>query len=114
MPWPRNDPDPFEERRRKLAEQERQLAEQMARIKAQLDPSAETPPAEVKPVEPPVWRLEEEPRPAEMAPARKRHLARQRRRDMLLFFIAFGVLIVVIGIVLWVAYAHNAAANNGP
>jgi len=114
MPWPRNDPDPFEERRRKLAQQERELADQVARLKARLDPSAEAPQPNVKPPEPPIWRLEEEIRPAEVAPTRKRHLARQRQRDMMLFFIAFGVLLVVVGIVVWIAYAHDATPGAGP
>jgi hypothetical protein len=117
MPWHRNDPDPLEERRRQLAEQERRLAEQMSRLTQQMHPSGEPPPPVAKPVEPPVWRLEEDHpslRPTELVPTRKRHLARQSQRDMLLFFIAVGVLLVVMGIFAWVAYVHSTAPVTGP
>jgi len=114
MPWNRNEPtDPLEVRRRQLAEQERLLAEQRKRLTETLqgDPSSS-----LKPVEPPVWRMEEDgpsSRAADPTPARKRHLARQRQRDMVLFFLFIAVLLVVLGIVLWVAYVHNTATVNG-
>jgi predicted nucleic acid-binding Zn ribbon protein len=47
-------------------------------------------------------------------PVRKRNLARQRQRDMLLFFIAVGVLLLVMGILIWVAYVRNTAPGTGP
>ncbi len=114
MSWPRNDPDPFEERRRKLAEQERLVAEQMSLLNKQLYPSGEpAPPPAVKPTEPPVWRMEEETRPVDPTPVRKRHLARQRQRDMMLFFIAVGILFIVMSILVWVACVHNNAPSSG-
>jgi hypothetical protein len=114
MPWPSNDPDPLEDRRRKLAEKERLVAEQMSLLTKQLYPSGETaPPPVVKPIEPPVWRLEEESRPVDPMPIRKRHLARQRQRDMMVFFIAVAVLLIVMGILVWVAYVHNSSPANG-
>ncbi len=113
MPWRSNDPDPLEDMRRKLAEQERLLAEKLARLNEGLDPSGGPSPSEVKPVEPPVWRLEED-RSSDPMPVRKRNLARQRQRDMLLFFIAVGVLLLVMGILIWVAYVRNTAPGPGP
>ena len=110
MPWRSNDPDPLEDMRRKLAEQERLLAEKMARLNEGLDPSG-PPPSEVKPVEPPVWRLEED-HSTEPLPVRKRNLARQRQRDMLLFFIAVGVLVIVVCLLIWVAYVRNTALGT--
>jgi hypothetical protein len=116
MPWNRNDPDPLEARRRQLAEQERLLSEQRRRLTEQLHQSGESPPASVKPAEPPVWRMEEDgrhERVADPTPARKRNLARQRQRDMILFFVFIGLFLIVLVIVLWVAYVHNTAPING-
>ena len=116
MPWPRNDSDPLEARRRKLAEQERLLSEQMSRLTEELQHSGEPPPAEAKPVEPPVWRREEDGlfhRRVDPAPKNKAPLARQRQRDRMLVFIAIGVLLIVVMIVLWIAHVHNGAPNNG-
>ncbi len=117
MPRRRNDPDPLEEMRQKLAEQERIVAEKLARIGQGLDPDPPDP-VENKPAEPPVWRLEEEGhshQAAEMMPTRnKRHLARQRQRDMLLFFIALGILIIVMSIVVWAAYFRDGSSTTGP
>jgi hypothetical protein len=113
MPWNRNDPDPLEIRRRQLAEQERLLSEERRRLTELLHPSGESTSAGVKPVEPPVWRMEDDgprPRPAESIPARKRNLARQRQRDMILCFVFIAVLLIVMGIVLWVAHVHNNGA----
>jgi len=116
MPRRRNDPDPFEEKRQKLAEQERVIAEKLARIGQGLDPNPPEP-VDDKPAEPPVWRLEEDGhshRRVEVTPVRKRHLARQRQRDMLLFFIALGILIIVMSIVVWVACFHDGTTAVGP
>jgi len=114
MAWKHNDPDPLEERRRQLAEQERLLDEQRRRLRHQLenpnDPSSDAP------AEPPVWRREED-GPSERAvdptPARKRTLARQRQRDMAFAFVLIVLLLIILGIVLWIAYAHNTAPVNG-
>jgi hypothetical protein len=116
MPWNRNDPDPLEARRRQLAEQERLLAEERKRLTEELQQSGQSPIASVKPAEPPVWRREEDepvPRVTDPIPPRKRNLARQRQRDMVLFFICIGLFLIVLVIVLWVAYAHNPAPVNG-
>jgi hypothetical protein len=115
MPWNRNDPDPLEARRRRLAEQERLLAEQRRQLINQLHQSGESA-ANDKPVEPPVWRMEEDvlhQRIADPVPARKRNLARQRRRDMILVFGLIILFLIVLVIVLWVAYVHNTAPVNG-
>jgi hypothetical protein len=113
MPWNRTDPpDPLEARRRQLAEQERLLAEQRQRLHNELHGSGE----DTKPVEPPVWRLEddgEHERAADPTPARKRHLARQRRRDMVLFFLFILVLIIVLAVVFMIAYVHNTTPASG-
>jgi hypothetical protein len=109
MPWNRNDPDPLEIKRRKLAEQERLLSEQMSRLADELRHAGEPLPTTVKPPDPPVWRLEDDtahPGAVEPTPARKRNLAGQRRRDMILFFCG-AVLLLAIGLVLWHAYSHH-------
>jgi len=115
MPWNRNDPDPLEARRRQLEEQERLLAEQRKRLTEELHQSVESSPSHLKPAEPPVWRMEEDGQQegvADAIPARKRNLARQRQRDMVLFFVFIGLFLVVMVIVLWV-YVHNAAPVHG-
>lgn len=115
MPWNRNAPDPLDAKRRQLAEQERALSEQMSRLTQQLHHSGELLPEESKP-EPPVWRMEDDgssQRAVEPTPARKRNLARQRQRDMILFFIFIAVFLIVAGIVLWLAYVHTTALTNG-
>jgi hypothetical protein len=111
MIWKRQEPDPLEERRRQLAVQQRLLLEQQRRLREELQSGGSS-----KPVEPPVWRMEEDARPARAAeptPARKRNLARQRQRDMVLFFACFALLLLVLAVVLWVAYVHNTASVNG-
>jgi hypothetical protein len=116
MPWNRNDPDPLEARRRQLAEQERLLSEERKRLTEQLHQSGESPSANVKPAEPPVWRMEEDgphERVTDPTPARKRNLARQRQRDRILVFGLIILLLIVLVIVLWVAYVHNTAPING-
>ena len=115
MPWNRNDPDPLEARRRQLAEQERLLVEQKKRLTELLQESAESG-ANIKRAEPPVWRMEEDSlsqRVTDPIPARKRNLARQRQRDMVLCIIFIVVLLIVLGIVLWVAHVHNTAPIGG-
>jgi hypothetical protein len=114
MPWNRNDPDPLEARRRQLAEQERLLSEERRRLTEELRQSGQFSPA--KPAEPPVWRMEEDglhQRVSDPTPARKRNLARQRQRDMVLFFLFIGLFLIVLVVVLWVAYVHNTAPTNG-
>jgi len=116
MPWNRNDPDPLEARRRQLAEQERRVAEQRKQLTEQLHQFVEPSSTSAKPVEPPVWRMEEDGPPERVAdplPPRKRNLARQRQRDRFLFFVFIGVLLIVLVIVLWVAYVHDTAPING-
>ena len=110
MPWNRNDPDPLEIKRRKLEEQERLLAEQMSRLMEEIHNSGEPLPKEIKPSEPPVWRQDDDaayPRAVEPTPARKRNLARQRQRDMILFFLFGALLLLALGLMLWRAYAHH-------
>jgi hypothetical protein len=116
MPWNRNDPDPLEARRRQLAEQERLLAEQRRRLTEELLQSGEFSPANTKPTEPPVWRMEEDgrhQRVAEPASARKRNLAHQRQRDMILVFGLIILLLIVVVIVFWVAHVHDIAPVSG-
>jgi hypothetical protein len=109
MAWSRNEPDPLKARKLQLAEQERRLAEQMSRLAHELEHGSDASPAEVKPAEPPLWRMEEDsPRRAlpEPTSARKRNLARQRRRDRLVSFLWMGLLLVALAIVLWVWKVH--------
>ena len=116
MPWPRNDRDPLEAMRRKLAEEEQRLAEEMARLSQELNQAGEPTPAEVKPIEPPIWRMEEDGlsphRIAEPTPARKRNLARQRQRDMVVFFACIALLLIVIAVLLWVVWIHTATPGH--
>jgi hypothetical protein len=112
MPWPRNEPDPLETRRRQLAEQERLLSEQRRQLTEKLRSSDL---AAAKRAEPPVWRMEDDspaPRTLEPSAARRRNLGRQRQNDMILFFVFIAVLLIV-GIVLWVVYVHSTTAING-
>ncbi len=113
MPWNRNDPDPIEIKRRQLAEQERLLAEKMSQLTEELHQSGNPLPPDPKSLEPPVWRREDEApvhRTLEPTPARKGALARQRQRDMVLFFIFVGLFLFVVAIVIWLFYTH---VNNG-
>jgi hypothetical protein len=113
MPWNRNDPDPLEARRRLIAEQERLLAEQKKRLLDLLHNPAGV--VGKKTAEPPVWRMEEDPahaRPSDPTPARRRHLARQRQRDMVVFFICTLFLLIVVAIV-WFAYYRNVTPVGG-
>ena len=109
-PWNRNAPDPFKDKRRVLAEQERLLAERMSRLRQELERSGEPLAEDLKPVEPPVWRMEED---TQSRRAAEPTLARQRNRDMIWFFIILIVLVAILLIGLWVVYVHNSAPNNG-
>ena len=113
MPWNRNDPDPLEARRRQLAEQERHLAEQRKLLTEQLHQSGDPSAAGLKPAEPPVWRMEDDGHHVRIVEPTPRHLARQRQRDMVLFFIFIIVFLVVMSILLWVAYVHNTTPPTG-
>ena len=95
MPSNRNDPDPLETRRRQLAEQERLLSEQRRRLTEQLHPTGEST-TRVKPAEPPVWRMEDDGHHVRIVEPTPRHLARQRQRDMVLFFIFIIVFIFIV------------------
>jgi hypothetical protein len=109
MPWNRNEPDPLDARRRQLAEQERAVAEQRRRLTEEMQASGAT---TAKRAEPLVWRSEDEnpaARAAEPTPARKRNLARQRQRDMILVIGLTLLFLIVLGLMLWVAYVHNIA-----
>ncbi|HUB66988.1 MAG TPA: hypothetical protein VL981_05840 [Candidatus Methylacidiphilales bacterium] len=110
MPWSRpNDSDPLEIKRRKLQEQERLLAEQMSRLTEELHKSGEPLPEEIRPSEPPVWRLEEDGAHSRVAePAPRRNLARQRQRDKILFFVLVAILLIVLGLFIWSISAHHA------
>ncbi len=108
MPWSRNDPDPLKAKRRQLAEQARLLAEKMSRLAYELQHGTQPPPA-TKPAEPPVWRMEEDGTPRsgpEPAATRKRNLARQRRRDMFIFFLCMVLLLIATGFFIWLSKTH--------
>jgi hypothetical protein len=114
MPWLRNDPDPLEAKRRQLEEQQRLLAERQAQLTRELEHSGEEVPEAIKPAEPPVWRMEDDalrPRSVDAPNTRKRNLARQRQRDMILFFICIVAFLFVLAIFLWLR-AHYASLNN--
>ena len=88
----------------------------MAQLKEKLQQSNEPLPAEVKPAEPPVWRLEEDGAPhhtTKPAQAPRRNLGRERQRDKIFFFLVIGLFLVVLVIVLWIAYTHTATSNVG-
>lgn len=109
MPRPRDEPDSLKAKRRQLAEQERILSERMSRLAQELRDGPDAAPSN-KPVEPPVWRLEEETsaRPAaEPILPRGRNLARQRQRDKILFFLFIALLLVVMCIFFWVYRTHS-------
>jgi hypothetical protein len=105
MPKRRDDSNPLDAKRRQLEEQERALAQKRAELQAQLE-SGGTSPSATRVEEPPVWRMEDEPQEHEFEPAQYRHLARQRRRDMFIFFACIALLLVVIAVLLYVLYAR--------
>ncbi|HEX4141554.1 MAG TPA: hypothetical protein VHY09_14490 [Candidatus Methylacidiphilales bacterium] len=114
MPKKRDDSNPLDAKRRLLEQQEQLLAQKRAELKAQLESGgAPQAAAAAKADEPPIWRIEDEPNDYEAEPARFRHLARQRRRDMIVFFACIGVLLLVIAVLLWVLCIHTAAAPPG-
>jgi len=106
----RDDSNPLEAKRRQLEQQERLLAQKRRELKDQLESGGETE-AAAHMDEPPVWRMEDEPGEMEAEPARYRHLARQRRRDMLIFFACIAVLLVVIAVLLWIILGHSSTAS---
>jgi hypothetical protein len=111
--WSRSEPDPIKIRRRQLAEQERLLAERMAQLNRELLAGPGAPP-EKKAPEPPVWRMEDEPRqPAvsDAGPLAPRVLARQRRRDKVIFFLCIAFLFALILIVGWFWSGMRSTGN---
>lgn len=111
MPRNRNDPDPLEPMRRKLEEQQRLLEEQMQKINQELNPDAYPP----KPSEPPVWRLEEDAShytSTKVSSVRRRQLAKESQRDMILFFVAVAVLLFILALFIWVAYVKGSASAS--
>ncbi len=114
MPKKRDDSNPLEAKRRQLEQQEKLLAQKRAQLKAQLESGgAPETAAATKAEQPPVWRMEDEPNDFDHVPVRYRHLARQRRRDMIVFFACIGLLLIVIVVLVWVIYIHTAAAPAG-
>lgn len=114
MPKNRDDSSPLETKRRLLEQQERVLAQKRRELKQQLE-SGGTPPeaaAAARIDEPPVWRMEDEPDEHDAEPARYRHLARQRQRDMVVFFACIALLLIVIAVLLWVVWIHTATAGR--
>ena len=106
MAWSRDEPDPLRAKRRQLANQEKELALRMSQLTEEL---RRAPNERKKAPEPPVWRLEDEISPrqaAESTSARRRNLARQTRRDKILFFLFIAVLLVVSCIFFWVYETH--------
>jgi hypothetical protein len=112
MPWSRSEPDPIKAKRRQLAERERLLAARMAQLNQELHDGPA--PVEKKMPEPPVWRMEDEtPKPAasDVVPGAPRVLARQRRRDKVIFFLCIAFLFVLILVVVCFWNHVHATAN---
>lgn len=113
MPWNRSDSDPIKARRRQLAEQEKLLAERMAQLNRELHAGPDAPEAKKAP-EPPVWRMEDETQrsvASENPPTAPRVLARQRRRDKVIFFLCIAFLLALILVVAWFwSHVHGAAS----
>jgi len=110
MPWPRNEPDPLESKRREL------LADKMSQLRHELQHGSPPTEDELKRAEPPVWRLEEEaapPRVAESLTVRRRNLASQRRRDMIRFSLCVALLLIALIVFLWIFNSHNATVGSG-
>jgi len=111
---PRKEPDPLRGKRLQLAERERLLVEQMSQLNEKLARGGEDAP---KPIEPPVWRLEEDApvrsHNSEPTAAGRRVLARQRRNDKILFFVLVAALIVVIFLVVTLAHSHAQGSLPG-
>ncbi len=114
MPKKRDDSSPLEAKRRLLEEQERLLAQKRRELKEQLESKgAPEAAAAARADEPPVWRMEDDAQDYDAEPARFRHLARQRRRDMVVFFACIVLLLAVIGVLLWVICAHTPTHATG-
>jgi hypothetical protein len=116
MAWNRNESDPLEARRRQLAELEKNLAEQRRRLLDQMQPPSGTSSDQIPRAEPLVWRNEDDgplARKVEPTAARKRNLARQTRRDMILAITLILLLLVVLVIGFWIAHAHTTALPTG-
>ena len=99
MPWKRDAPDPLEARRRQLVEQEKMVAEQRRKLTEEIQNSGV-----VKRPEPLVWRNEDDTpivRTAEPTPSRRRHLARQRQRDMIAAVGLIILFLIVVSLVVW-------------
>ena len=111
MPKRRDDSNPLEAKRRQLEEQERLIAQKRDELKARIT-SGGAPPASARSEEPPVWRMEDEPHEHELEPAPYRHLARQRRRDMVIFFACIALLLAVIAVLLWVVWVHTSTPTT--
>jgi hypothetical protein len=113
---PRKEPDPLSGKRKLLAEQERLLAERMEQLNRRLANNGEEETGPPKPVEPPVWRLEEDApvrRSTEPSSMNRRVLARQRQRDMLIFFVMFVALVVLVVLVMALAHTHLSGTLPG-
>jgi hypothetical protein len=108
MPKRRDDSNPLEAKRRLLEEQERLLAQKREELRARIA-SGGVAPVAARNEEPPVWRMEDEPHEHELEPPPYRHLARQRRRDMVIFFACIALLLAVIAVLLWVVWVHGSA-----
>jgi hypothetical protein len=112
MPWSRSEPDPLKARRRQLAEQERLLAERMSQLSQELQGDWAKTAGKKGGLEPPVWRMEDEATrytSPETPALRGRALARQRQRDMMIFFLCTALLLAIMGLVfwLWKTHAHS-------
>ncbi len=113
MPKNRDDSSPLETKRRLLEQQERLLAQKRRELKEQLESGGVPEAAAAARIdEPPVWRMEDEPDEHDAEPARYRHLARQRQRDMIIFFACIGLLLIVIAVLLWVVWIHTSTAGR--
>jgi len=109
MPKNRDASNPLATKRRLLEERERLLAQRRRELKQQLE-SGGAPEAAARVDQPPVWRMEDDhhDRAVDSSSARPRHLARQRQRDMVVFF-CMGLLLAVIVVLLWIAWIHTAS-----
>ena len=101
----RDEPESLRARRRQLAQQERLLAERMSRLSQELRDGGGKPSSQPKAIEPPVWRLEDE-ATAEASSTPRRNLARERRRDKILFFLFVGVLVAASCFFFWLYQTH--------
>ncbi len=60
MPWSPNDADPVARKRRELEEAQRLISEQVSRLTEELHQSVDPAVLEKKPIEHPVWRMEDD------------------------------------------------------